>query len=1016
MTRLPTVRDGMLLTNPTDSPILVGTADWFDWLDAARSFAYRGAAGRFTARQEERSGRRFWYAYRQQDGTLRKSYLGRSAELTAERLDEAARALAEMARANANGEQRERENIADAWLSPLIATKIAAPMATPSLMARPGVLARCLEAVERPCAIIAAPAGFGKTTLLMMASEQAQQQGWRVAWVSLEESEQDPTRFWQYTLAGLDGAQPGVSATARHMLELPRSAPIERMLTILINDLAAAKAPILLVLDDYHRAATPAIDQGLVFLVEHAPATLHLLIATRSTPAFPMARLRAQGRIAELDAADLRFSSDEANRFMRETMRVALPPEQLARLEERTEGWVAGLQLAALSLRNQQGIPNLATDSAATPHYIAEFLIDEVLERQPDDIQAFLLLTSPLERLTGPLCDAVTGRSDSATVLARLTHEQLFVTPLDAAQTWYRYHHLFAEVLRERLERRMPERVKQCHQRAADWLWQHGMPDDSIRHLLTAGMFEAAATHIEQESDRIVLHGEVAGLVRWGRALPRDVILAHPHLCLLFAIALLLQAEEPDATAWLDALEKRYGGQEELPITIRGEFAAARSFLALWSGDVLGGAALAQVALQQLPPNDRLLRTLTLWISHVIGIFGEGNLAEAERTIGEVAEDSRRDGNMLVAFIALITKASALVYQCRLREAAQICTDALQMLPDKDIPLAAMSYCIHGEIRREWNELDAAETLLRRALAISEEMGSTEYINDGLNYLAQVLYARGRYDEALTTLERIRTMVQMRQLAAWDLNQMEMVRARVLIAYGKLDEASRWADGLLRSRQRGDPGPTAPLAFMYDLEDLAIARVLLARGDIEMATAILEPLARRAEDTGQWRNLMEARMLLAQARWLADDARAATRMLHTALTIAAPEGFMRVFLDEGEVMADLLAHYLASQPASSASTTASSRECAHACRLLAAFGRTGGVDAPSPDNPLDALSPREADVLRLLATGRSNEEIAGDLVLALSTVKWHVAHIYRKLGVRGRMQAVARARELRLIA
>jgi LuxR family maltose regulon positive regulatory protein len=1010
MTRLPTVRDGMLVTTPAAPPITIGAADWFDWLDAARSFAYRGAAGRFTARQEERSGSRFWYAYRRQDGTLRKSYLGRSTELTAERLDEAARTLAEMAQADTNDDNGKQDTIADAWLSPLIATKIAAPIATPSLMARPGVLGRCLEAVERPCAIIAAPAGFGKTTLLMMASDQVQQQGWRVAWVSLEESEQDPTRFWQYTLAGLDGAQPGISATARHMLELPRSAPIERMLTILINDLATAKTPILLVLDDYHRAATPAIDQGLIFLVEHAPAMLHLLIATRSTPAFPMARLRAQGRIAELDAADLRFSTDEANRFMRETMRVTLPPEQLMSLEERTEGWAAGLQLAALSLRNQQGIPNLATNGAATPRYIAEFLIDEVLERQPADIQAFLLLTSPLERLTGPLCDAVTCRSDSATVLARLTQEQLFVTPLDAAQTWYRYHHLFAEVLRERLARRIPNEVKQCHQRAADWLWQHGMADDAIRHLLAAEMFAEAAAHIEQESDRLVLHGEVAGLARWGRALPRDVILAHPHLCLLFAVALLLQGEEPDAVAWLDALDKRYGGQDGLPVTIRGEFAAVRSFLALWSGDILGGAAQAQEALLQLPPSDRLLRTLTLWISHVIGIFGEGNLAEAERTIGEVAEDSRRSGNMLVAFIAFVTKASALVFQCRLREAAQVCADALRLLPDEDIPLAAMSYCIEGEIRREWNELDAAEALLRRALAISEEAGSPEYINDGLIYLAQVLYARGRYEEALTTLERIRTMVRMRQLAPWDLNQMEMARARVLIAHGKLDEASRWAEGRLRSRQHGDLGPIAPLAFMYDLEDLSIARVFLARGDTDAASAILEPLARRAEDTGQWRNLMEARMLLAQAHWLAGDTNAATCMLHAALTIAAPEGFMRVFLDEGDTMADLLANYLANQPAS----FTSSREREHARGLLTAFGRA--VDVATPDNPLDVLSPREADVLRLLASGRSNEEIAGDLILALSTVKWHVAHIYRKLGVRGRMRAVARARELRLIA
>ncbi|HEU5347601.1 MAG TPA: LuxR C-terminal-related transcriptional regulator [Ktedonobacterales bacterium] len=1005
MTRLATIRDDTLLTAP---PIPVGSASWFDWLQTAQSFAYRGAAGRFTARQEERSGSRFWYAYRRQDGVLRKTYLGRSTELTAQRLDEAARALAQMAANSAP------QNSADAWLSPLIATKITTPQPVQPLVTRPLVMARCLESIEHACAIIAAPAGFGKTTLLMMAGEQVRQRSWQVAWVTLEESEQDPTRFWQYTLAALDSAQPGISATARHMLEIPRPAPIERMLTILINELAAAKAPILLVLDDYHRAATPAIDQGIVFLIEHAPAMLHLLITARSTPAFPMARLRAQGRIAELDAADLRFSADEAGRFMRETMRIALTSEQLAHLEERTEGWVAGLQLAALSLRNQAGIPDLMADISTTPRYVAEYLIDEVLERQPDDVQTFLLQTAPLERLTGPLCDTVTGRDDSTALLARLMQEQLFVTPLDAAQTWYRYHHLFAEVLRERLDRRMPGLVHQCHQRAADWLWQHGMADDAIRHLLAAELFADAAAHIEQEGERRVLHGEVTGLVRWVRALPRDVILAHPHLTLLFVIALLLQGDEPDAVAWLAALEHHYEEPGALPAATQGELMAVRSFLILWSGDFTGGAALAHDALRLLPPGERLLRALMLWMTHVIGLFGEGNLAEAERAVSEIAEDSRRSGNMLVAFIALATKASAQLYQCRLRDAMRICDEVLQLLPyggTQEMPMAAMVYCIQGEIHREWNELDTAETLLRRALTISEHLGSPEYTNDGLIYLAMVQFARGQYDEALATLERIRHMVRARQLAPWDLMQMEIVRAHVLVTRGDIDEANRWAEDHLRRRKQGDPGPTAPLAFMNDLEDLAIARIMLAQGDVASAIAILEPVRHRAEETGQWRNLMEARMLLARSHWIAGATETAHCDLHAALVFAAPEGFVRVFLDEGEAMANLLASYLTSHPPASSSST--SRECEHARKILAAFGRAIEPVLPAPP---EILSPREVDVLRLLAAGYSNEAIANQLVLALSTVKWHVAHIYRKLGARGRVQAVARARELRLIA
>ncbi|HET8906405.1 MAG TPA: LuxR C-terminal-related transcriptional regulator [Ktedonobacterales bacterium] len=1023
MTRLPIVRDDTLLTEP---PVRVGSDSWYAWLDKARSFAYHDGAGRFTARHEERAGSSFWYAYRRQGGVLRKTYLGRSMEITAERLHDAAHTLAQMGDIDSLatiGAANNANNANDAWHSPLIATKIAAPQPAQSLISRQDVLSQCRQSIEHPCTIIAAPAGFGKTTLLMMASEQVRSQGWQVAWVTLEESEQDPTRFWQYTLAAIDHAQPGISATARHLLEIPRPAPVDRMLTVLINDLATAPTPILLVLDDYHRAATPAIDQGLIFLIEHAPATLHLLVATRSTPAFSLARLRVQGRITELDAADLRFSTEEANRFMRETMRVSLPPDQLARLERRTEGWVAGLQLAALSLRNQtndqattQGsLPELDTDRVATPRYIAEYLIDEVLERQPDDVQTFLLQTAPLERLSGPLCDAVTGRDDSAAVLAYLTRAQLFVTPLDAAQTWYRYHHLFAEVLRERLHRRMPDSVNQCHQRAADWLWRHGMADDAIRHLLAAGQFVDAASRMEQQSDRLVLHGELSGLVRWVRMVPRDIALAHPHLCVLFAVALLLQGEEPESAAWLDALEKRHAKGNALQSETAAEIMAVRSFMTLWSGDVAGGARLAQEAARQLPPDDQLLRGLTLWISSVIGIFGEGNMAEVVQTVGELAEASRRSGNMLVAFMALVTKAGALLYLCQLREAARICDDSLHLLPvrgDQESPIAAMAYCIQGEIHREWNELDVAESTLRRALAIGDRLGSPEFINDGLLYLALVQCARGQNDEALATLDRIRVMVQARQLAPWDLTQMEIIRARVLVSRGSLDEATRWAEDRLRSRRTREPGSTGLLVFVSDLEDLAIARIALARGDTDAAFALLEPLRERTENIGQWRNLMETHILLARAHWMTGATESALCDLHAALTIAAPDRFMRVFLDEGDTIADLLTQYTASHSAASPSREAT-RELAHARAVLAAFGRANAEGAVAPP---DLLSAREVDVLRLLATGRSNEAIASEMVLALSTVKWHIAHIYRKLGVDGRMQAVARARELRLIA
>jgi len=999
MSQLPAVRNGLLHTAPPDDPMPVGTPQWFDWLREARSFTFAGASGTFTARHEERSGRRFWYAYRQRDGLLRKAYLGRSAEMTLQRLEAAADVLA-----RADG-KRAPGHAAEQWRAQLIATKIALPQPGLSLVARPGTLSRCLESIEHPCAVIAAPAGFGKTTLLIVACEQVRARGWGIAWVSLEETERDPVRFWTYLLAALESAQPGVTTAAQRLLASPRPGSIERVLTVLVNDLAAVTTPIALVLDDYHRAATSASDHGLTFLIEHAPAALHLVITTRTYPALSLARLRAQGRIAELRAADLRFSAEEAECFMRVTMRLALGAEQLARLEERTEGWVAGLQLAALSLREQAGMPDALTDSAAPPRYIAEYLINEVLEHQPEDVQAFLLQTSPLERLSGPLCDTVTERSDSAAMLARLMRAQLFVTPLDAAQTWYRYHPLFAEVLRERLQRTAPEELQRCHRRAAQWMQAQGMIGEAIRHLIAAQAFCEAAPLIEDEADRLVLRGEIAGLATAIRALPREVVLLHPHLGVLFVAGLLMQGEVAEATSWLDRLEqhlREQGVRSVESVETAGEIAVVRALLLLFAGDVAGGAALAREAVMQLPPGNQLMRALALWITNIVGVFGAENLAEADQTMAAIAEESLRAANTLVALLALITKADIELYQGRLHRAAQTCREALRIVPrfgGQDQLMAAILYCLLGEIRREWNDLDGAESDLRHGLTA----GNPDLMVEGPISLAMVQAARGSVGDALATLEQI----PVHQLSPWDVTQIEVTRARLLIAQGQVSEAALWAEGCRRSRQ--EQRSISAITLFREMEDLMLARTALAQGCTGDAVAQLEDLCARATRTGRWRNVLEAWILLARARWMLGEREAALGDLEGALALAAPEGFMRLFLDEGEPMADLLANYVASCPPS--------RERTHALQLLAAFGRAVAPSAlPLAESFSARLSAREVDVLRLLASGRSNEAIASELVVALSTVKWHVAHIYRKLGVSGRVQAITRARELRLIA
>ncbi len=1029
MSKLPFVRDGLLHLMPDDDGIAVGSPAWFAWLAEARSFAYATDEGTFTARQESRAGRPFWYAYRQRERTLRKAYLGRSDDLTAERLAEAARTLASQVANQPTAHRRHNAN-ADATQS-LIATKIVMPQPNQVLIARPDLEARFLEGAARPCAIVAAPPGFGKTTLLLATCAQLQERGWRVAWLSLEEAEADPTRFWRYALAALEAAQPGVGALAGRLLAMPRPAPIEHLLTALINTFATAPTPTVLALDDYHRATSPANDRALTFLIEHAPPTLHLVIATRTLPDLPLARLHAQGRLTTLNAADLRFSPDDAGRFLRETMRLALTEDQVAQLTSRTEGWVAGLQLAALSIREQTDALDFLADLSGAPRYIAEYLIGEALDCQPADIQAFLLQTAPLERLCGPLCDAVTGRTDSAAMLARLTQAQLFLTPLDHTQTWYRYHHLFAEVLRERLQRTDPETLTRVHQRAAEWLRGEGLIGEAIPHLLAAGLPDDAATLIEGESDRLVLRGEVAGLIAWASALPREILLAHAHLAVLFALGLVLRGEAPEASALLDALPVVTRQAREAPQgdaegeaehnaedDAEGEMKVARAIVKLIGGDFIGGAALAREASAQLSPQNHLLRALALWMTHIIGILGDEDFGETERLLTTSAEECAQAGNILVAFIALIARAAIELYAGRLHRAAQTCREALRLAPNStgaELPFGVMAHCLLAEISREWNAFDAAEDHLRNALTDEIRAINPEFVMDGLVTRAMLYAAYGQPDDALAIFEEIRRQVQAHRLNPFDIAQMEIMRIRVLIAQGRIDEAARWAADCLRSRQQSEPLASLPL--LRELEDLALARVALAQGRLDGVAASLATINVVATRAGRLRNALDARMLLARVHWASGATDLALRDLHGALTLAAPEGFMRVFLDEGPALIEPLTAFV--------SNSLPSLERTHALKLLAAFATAKPTMSPTPTMSAnstgaatlpDPLSQRELDVLRLLAIGRSNDAIARELVLALSTVKWHVAHIYRKLGVTHRTQAVARARELRLIA
>ena len=895
-------------------------------------------------------------------------------------------------------------------MPPLITTKLTPPQPGQALIARPELLARCLASAERSGTCIIAPAGFGKTTILMELAAAFQAQEWSIAWITLEESEQDVHRFWRYMLDALDRALPGSSLQARRWLFSPRPPPLEQLLTLLINDLAAASHPVVLLLDDYHRAATPAHDHALEFLLEHAPPQVHLVIASRTELALPLHRLRAQGRIGEFHAGDLRFALADAGRFLQESMHMVVSTTQLQTLMQQSEGWIAGLQLLALALRDQVAMGETLAVHAPPLRYITEYLVAEVVEHQSPDVQQFLWQTATLERLSGPLCDAVTGRTDCAAMLQRLMEAQLFVTPLDATHQWYRYHHLFAEALRTHLERFDPVALRACHQRAAGWMQAAGMVTEAIAHWLAAAEFGAAAALIAQEADRVMSQGEMHELSQWVQAIPHATVLDCPHLCVIYAIGLVFQGLSHQATTLLAELAEAPAFRAD-PERWGAEVAVVHAVVQLLASDFVGGAALARRALDRLAPNQLLLRSVALWCLNIVGIIGDEDLESIIQRMDHIARESLQTNNVLVAYITLMTRAGVELFQGRLHRVMQTCREALRIVTRSDgveLPITALAHCMMAEVWREWNALETAEATVHRALAIAFYPSNPEFIIDGLVTVALSLAERGQIDQAMNAFADIQHMIHTRYMAPLDLEQVRLAQMRAFIIAGHRAEVERWMSACLARRAQRGNAPSMPI--LGELEDLVLARAILLLGDPRQAIPLLEQLRDTAASTDRRRSVLEANIILTRAYVLAGQHDLARCTLLIALSAGAPEGYQRLFLDEGEHMADLLATVLVSPLPE---RTPSPGEISYVRQLLSAFGRS--APAPALGVPEPILSPREMDVLRLLATGRSNEAIAESLVVALSTVKWHVAHIYRKLGVKGRVRALARAHELHLL-
>jgi LuxR family maltose regulon positive regulatory protein len=907
---------------------------------------------------------------------------------------------------------------------PILATKLYLPPPQPRVVLRPRLIERLSEGLHRRLTLVSAPAGFGKTTLL---SGWVAGCGRPAAWLSLDEGDNDPTRFLSYLVAALQTIAPNIGEGVLGALRSPQPPPTESILTVLLNEITAVGDDFVLVLDDYHVVDSGAVDDALAFVLEHLPPRMHLIISTREDPHLPLARLRARGQLGELRAADLRFNPSEAAEFLEGVMGLSLSAEDIAALEDRTEGWIAGLQLAALSMRGREDVAGFIRAFAGDNRYVVDYLVEEVLQRQPERVRSFLLQTSILEKLSGPLCDAVTGQEGSNALLEALERGNLFVVPLDDKRHWFRYHHLFADVLRARLMEEQPDRVPTLHRRASEWYERNGSPTDAIRHALEAEDFERAAGLVELAALEM-LGSSQETLYRWLMALPDEVVRARPVLSVYYAFALLgrggfeaVDAHLRDAERWLDTSaetsERREAPSVDMVVvdavafrSLPGTIAVARAYHAGALGDVFCAADHARRALDLLPDDDHLWRGAA---ASLLGIayWTSGDLEAAYRSFADGVSHQQMTGHVRFQIAGTYILADIRIAQGRLNEAVRTYEQSLQLATEQGEPVWGTAHLYVGlsELHRERGDLEAAKQHLLRSKELDEHGGLPETRYRWYVAMARIKEAQGDLDAALDLLDEAER--QYVESPDPDVRPVAALKTRVWVAQGRLTEALGW------TRERGLSAHD-DLSYLREFEHITLARVLLARYKsdreeryIHEAMGLLERLLIAAEEGGRMGSVSEILVLQALAHEAQGDSPAALVPLERVLSLAEPEGYVRIFVDEGLPMARLLYEALSQGV-----------ESDYIRRLLAAFPVAESEQtASSPmrgskSELVEPLSERELEVLQLIAEGLTNQEVATRLYLSLHTVKVHARNIFTKLAVKNRAQAVARGRALGILS
>lgn len=912
-------------------------------------------------------------------------------------------------------------------MMPLVRTKLYIPRGRQELVPRPRLVARLNQGLLTPVILISGPAGFGKTTLL---AEWIRQGEWTPAWISLDEGDNDLMRFLSYLVTALNNVEPGVYQTALEMLQSPQPPPAERVLTAVINAVDQAhlqettSSYLILILDDYHLITSNVVHTAMTFLIDHLPERMRLVISSRADPPLPLARLRARAQLTELRAADLRFSMEETTDFLNRIMGLNLEPAEMRALATRTEGWAAGLQMAAVSLQGRADLENFIKAFTGSNRYILDYLVEEVLGRQPQHVQSFLMKTSLLKRLNGELCDYLLEEEhqpdridhklawSGQEILEYLENSNLFIVPLDDQRQWYRYHRLFADLLNKRLDQTHPGLASTLHERASHWFECHGLITEAVDHALLAEDWKRAANMIEEVADGLLLHGEIGTLAGWLDRLPAGLVRSHALLDLYQVTCLIFSGQSHAA---IEEHLKRIECQHPQRLA---EITVLRAYVALFQAQFSMVEELAREALSRLPESSAFFQSTLFWIQGFSRLNVEDLNTRAD-LLQTLAEKSKIMGSLMFTVITLCQLAEVRMGQGQLVQARDLYQKALEtaIAPDESLlPVAGQAKIGMGHILREWNQLDQAIRYSEQGIELVGKWQPMAAL-DGYFNLAWSFKALGDAEKAHAAIIKAQQMAQAYDVTEIDDRIVAFVHARLDFWQGDLQAIQRYLDEMQSAIPLGEEiqseflsqGMRDSLDYrMRKYEQIALARALIVQQQPAEALALLDTLVAKMREQGRIMMLIEIQILRAEALHLQGDTEEAQGTFEEALRLAEPGGFMRTFMDEGPWVTEFL------QSAISRGVCTE-----YAGRVMDALG----ISLPTPAHKLvsppaglvEALSEREMQVLRLLNSSLSIPNIAGELTVAVSTVRTHVKHIYAKLDVHSRLEAVAKAQELDLV-